>query len=269
MTWYEQLEPIGRDISAIVVFVLLVTGAIVLFGIGFQKLRADRTASASAALSFGFLLLILLTISEFKHVKGFGFDAETWDQQQVEAATLVSQLQGATVATSKELALIASKIGLWDNGPSNDDLMGLILTLNPVLQKAGFDEDKRRELLSPIYQRIDFNFKVQASMDLFLAFKSAYKIPDSESNACRITEDLPASAADFRDRLCNLTKQIYSATEPNVAEFVSLAKSGPLGDDNKMLAGQLQGLAADAEYFKYYHVLRPHDAVPPKAATAQ
>jgi len=31
-------------------------------------------------------------MSKFKHVTGFGFEAETWDEKQVEAAQLVDQL---------------------------------------------------------------------------------------------------------------------------------------------------------------------------------
>jgi hypothetical protein len=49
---------IGRDLSATIVFLLLVAGVLALFYVGFKKLMADKVASASAALSFGFLLVV-------------------------------------------------------------------------------------------------------------------------------------------------------------------------------------------------------------------
>jgi hypothetical protein len=244
---------VGRDLSAIVVFLLLVAGVLALFYVGFKKLMADKVASASAALSFGFLLVVMLTISEFKHVKGFGLDAETWDQKQIEAAQLVDQLKGLTSATSRELALLASKIGLWDNGPSNQDLMGLINTLNPMLAAGGFDSDQRNNLLKPIYERIRLNYTVDAYMDLYQAFQTEYKIVDS--SPCHSAGALPPEAVAYRDKLCQLTKQIYMGGKPDVSLVISSAEGGPIRDKQKLL-DQLIALKADADFFDKMHTLR-------------
>jgi hypothetical protein len=244
---------IGRDLSAIIVFLLLVAGVLALFYVGFKKLMADKVASASAALSFGFLLVVMLTISEFKHVKGFGLDAETWDQKQIEAAKLVDQLKGLTSATSRELALLASKIGLWDNGPSNQDFMSLIRTLNPVLEASGFDSDQRNNLLKPIYERIGFNYTVDAYMDLYQAFQAEYKIV--ESSPCHSASELPPEAAAFREKLCQLTKQIYMGGKPDVSLVISNVEGGPIVDKQKLLDRLLER-KADADFFDKNHILR-------------
>jgi hypothetical protein len=207
----------------------------------------------------------MLTISEFKKVEGFGFHAETWDQKQVEAAKLVDELQGLTEATGRELASLAAKIGLWDNGLSNEELMNLITTLDPVLVRAGFKEDQRKQVLDPIYQRIALNFRLQASLDVFQAFKSEYNIPDSVSNACQIKRsDLPESAAAFADKLCDVNKRLYSPKQPSLTEIMSLAESGPIADNKKPLLTQLNDLATDSAYFNWKSTLRPSNSVSPQ-----
>jgi hypothetical protein len=247
------IEAVARDLAAVVIFTLLVAGVLALFYVGYQKIVADKTASASAAMSFGFLLIIILTISQFKHVKGFGFDAETWDQKQVEAAQLVDQLKGLTKATSRELALVASKIGLWDNGPSNQDLAELANSLNPVLEAGGFDKGQRDELLAPIYDRIEFNYTVDAYSKLYQAFQMQYKVTDA--SACHPTRELLPPAIDFRQKLCHLNGEIYSRGNPDVSQVISFAQSVPL-DNKEDLIKQLLALKTDFEFFKEKHTLR-------------
>ena len=75
--WLSYIEIIGRDIGAFILFTLMISVVLALFYTGFQKVNEDKPASASAAMSFGFLMIVMLTVSQFKHVKGFGFDAET------------------------------------------------------------------------------------------------------------------------------------------------------------------------------------------------
>jgi hypothetical protein len=59
---------------------LLFMGAVVAFR------KTAKTATVASLLSIGFLTLVLLQISKFTHINGFGFEAETWDQKQIEAA---------------------------------------------------------------------------------------------------------------------------------------------------------------------------------------
>jgi hypothetical protein len=270
---FEQLEAYGRDFAAIVVFLLLVAGVLALFFVGFQKLLADKATSASAALSFGFLLVIMLTISEFKHVKGFGFDAETWDQKQIEAGKLVDQLQGLTEVASRELALFATKIGLWDNGPTNRDLMELIDELNPLMIKAGIDERKRNDFLIPIYRRISLNYMVDATTKLNQAINSQYKLGDA--TACRQPAgevSVSTDVAQYRLKLCQLISQTYSELSStgsfDVEKVISLAESGPTLDGKEELVKELRKIDVSAQSFANKSTLRP-DSASPQAPVAQ
>ena len=197
-------------------------------------------------MSFGFLLIVMLTVLQFKHVKGFGFDAETWDQKQVEAAKLVDQLQGLTKATTRELALVASKIGLWDNGPSSQELMGITNTLTPVLKASGFEKEQRDELLSPIQDRIAFNYPVRASSEIFSLFKLQYNVTDS--NPCQSIREVPSPAKEYRQQLCMLVSRIYSKSAASMDDILSLAESYP-ADEKEELIKHLLEIKHEFDYF--------------------
>ena len=70
----------------------------------------DRSGSATAAWSFGFLLFILLLLSKFKRFKGFGFEAELWEQKQAEAAALVDQLKSLSKLIGEQTATVVARI---------------------------------------------------------------------------------------------------------------------------------------------------------------
>jgi hypothetical protein len=82
-------------------------------------------------------------MSKFKHVKGFGFDAETWDEKQVEAAQLVDQLSSISEGLSQQVALLASRIGFWVSGLSNPELAALLRQTTAQLQVTKTISDAR------------------------------------------------------------------------------------------------------------------------------
>jgi len=74
------MNAVANTIAAAGAVALLVTGVI-------QAIRG-LDASVFVLLSFGFLFAVLLLLAKFKHIKGFGFEAEMWEQTQEEAATV-------------------------------------------------------------------------------------------------------------------------------------------------------------------------------------
>jgi hypothetical protein len=252
-----NLEALALKAAAVITFLLLVAGVIALFKAGYQKIIEKDPTSASAALSFGFLLIVMLTISQFKHVKGFGFEAETWDQKQVEAAKLIDQLQALAEATSRELAMVAASVGRWDNGPPNEDLIGMINTLGPILEKSGFDKNRRDTVFAPIFDRVLFNYRVQAYSKVYDAFKRQYNVTDS--NPCHSSQELSPPATEYRRELCDLVGRIYSpnvSVMPDIKAIISIAQKGPL-DHKEILVQQLVVDDADFEFFKTKRELRP------------
>jgi len=50
-----------------------------------------------------------LLLSKFKRFKGFGFEAETWGEKQIEAAALIDRLKSASQFISMQIASLVQK----------------------------------------------------------------------------------------------------------------------------------------------------------------
>jgi preprotein translocase subunit SecY len=73
---------------------ILYIGAPALLVVGIVVAILDRGApSIIAVRGTGFLLVVLLLLAKFKRFKGFGFEAEMWEEKQEEAAVLVDELK--------------------------------------------------------------------------------------------------------------------------------------------------------------------------------
>jgi len=124
---------------------IIAVAACVMLGVGIGLAFTDRTASAGAAWGVGFLLVALLLISKFKRFKGFGFEAEMWEQKQEEAAALVDQLKSLATVISKQMAVIAARVGQWGSALSMTELADLIEDLQEQLKGMDIPSHKVEE----------------------------------------------------------------------------------------------------------------------------
>jgi hypothetical protein len=160
-----MLEFIAVAITAVGAAGLLIVGGILAL--------QDRTTTASAVLGFAFLFVVLLFVSKFKHIHGFGFEAEMWDEKQVQAAELVDKLSTTSVAVGQQVGLIASKLGLWSAGFTNPELADLLDQTDTMLVKADVPKQRREELLAPVYGRIELNYWSAAHQTAVNMFRTA------------------------------------------------------------------------------------------------
>lgn len=95
-----------------VTFIVTALIAVGLFGAGIciSLKKTPKATVVTSVFGFAFLALVLLHVSKFKHVNGFGFEAETWDEKQVEAGKLVDQLSALSDSLSQQVALLASRL---------------------------------------------------------------------------------------------------------------------------------------------------------------
>ena len=151
--------------------------AIALIGISvFVTQRKDSSRTAiTAALSFAFLILILLNVSKFKHVKSFGFEADTWDEQQVKAAELIDKLSNTSEVVNEQIALLASRLGLRGPGLTNPELDELLQHMKLQLRAVSTSNARIDELTSPIKRRIAMNYwsKAQSNLDALYTKQSS------------------------------------------------------------------------------------------------
>lgn len=138
--------------------IIITLGAIFLLGVGIYLAVQDKTATAGTALGFAALFVVLLLLAKFKHVKAFGFEAEMWEQKQVEAAALVDKLTALATLTSEQVALISAKLGLWSGALTNPEMVALMKQAGAVMQSTEVPENRRDEILAPIRDRVLMNY---------------------------------------------------------------------------------------------------------------
>ena len=125
---------------------------------GFYLAMNDKPVPSGMLLGFGFLFVVLLILAKFKRFKGFGFEAELWEDKQIEAAELVNRLRLISVSVAEQVVLISSKLGLWDSGFSFPEMANLLEQANKLLEASGIPETNREDILNPIYKRIELNY---------------------------------------------------------------------------------------------------------------
>lgn len=187
----------------------------------------DRTASATSALGFGFLLVVLLLLAKFKRFKGYGFEAEMWEEKQAEAAKLVERLSTLSDAVAQQVALFASKLGLWDSALTFPQMDALLDDLTAVMPKTS--RSRREAILAPLYSRIERDYWAAAQRSLqaaLLAQDSRKSAPmgaglvEDQKTAITLAQDLQNDRASFGQ----LTIDQFAAKK-SLAPLISFAQN--------------------------------------------
>lgn len=82
----------------------------------------------------------------------------TWDEKQVEAAKLVDLLSSMTEALSQQIALLSSRVGLFDSALTIPELMDVYQRTKKQLVAASSPKSRRDEVLEPLRRRIILDF---------------------------------------------------------------------------------------------------------------
>jgi hypothetical protein len=151
MNWPPDRETATGWLSAISAVILLSAGVVLAF--------ANRLTTATAAWGFGFLFVILLLLSKFKRFKGFGFEAEMWEEKQIEAAALIDQLKSASQFIGRQAASLVPKTTL-----SVSELGKGLEEMRQQLNAMDMPATEREKALQPLYQRIEDSY-LRLAMD--------------------------------------------------------------------------------------------------------
>jgi hypothetical protein len=215
---------------------ILSIGAVSLLAVGGYLAFLDKTASAAAVLGFAFLLLVLLLLAKFKRFKGFGFEAEMWEEKQVEAAELVDRLTVLSQAISQQVALIASRLGLWGGSLSNPEIADLAEQVSQLLRTGGATQSRINEILDPVYVRIEQNYWMAVHRLIHQALQGKGSIADRQQ-----FEQI--SLAQF-------------FTDRSIKPLISFAKSCHDLAEVKQIQAELNELNLDFEHFQRSRSLR-------------
>jgi hypothetical protein len=98
-------------------------------------------------LGFEFLFVVSLLLAKFKRVKGFGFEAEMWEEKQEEAAALVASLKQVQFAYAKAVFGILADVDVSENPNKyarRDAIKKLVVE---EAERAGLNQKEMREIL--------------------------------------------------------------------------------------------------------------------------
>lgn len=91
--------------------------ALLIFAI--WKLEQLQVGEFTALFAVAFFCWFYANISRFKRFKGFGFEAELWEDKQREAEKLIDRLKAIVGLYSRELLLLKTREGRWGGGGGN------------------------------------------------------------------------------------------------------------------------------------------------------
>lgn len=84
---------------------------IVFLGYSTLLVWREQFVDAGVVFGFGFLSFVYANVSRFKRFKGFGFEAELWEDKQKEAEELINKLRTVVSIYSHEVILGKIKLG--------------------------------------------------------------------------------------------------------------------------------------------------------------
>lgn len=234
-------------------------GAAALLGVGIWLLVRGFPRRAAVPLACCVALAVVLVGARFNHVKGFGLEAELWTDKQAEAVALVDRLKVLSLASSEQAALLASRLGRWESGLTNRELVNLLQQTAQLLDTLQIDKERQEEILSPIRTRLEMNFAAAAYLAIDGALRDkAAQINTSLANATSeqrpaLTTQMQSVDADMRAFVAIdiLRKFPASKTLDPLVEFAKGAHSL-----TPAAATEVSELAADLKQFQTTRTLR-------------
>ncbi len=111
-------------------------------------LYEEKIAFSSAVFAISFFAFFYSNLSRFKRFKGFGFEAELWEDKQREAADLIERLKSVVSIYTREIVLNNVLRGRWGDGGNWEARWALYDELvsqhNALGQKIDFNELKQK-----------------------------------------------------------------------------------------------------------------------------
>lgn len=208
---------------------------------------------AQGVLVFAFLVLVLLVCYRFKHVKGFGFEAEMWDQKQTDAAKLIDRLKLLSESNAQQMGLIAAHLGIMDSGLTNPQLAELLTQTEQTLAAVDTPKSKRDEFTAPLIERIKKNYVFAAKRVADQKYKQAMEeIGNSIHTANSDTRDAliakSAQLSQLRQKINHLPmKQFLEANSLN--PMIDVVRASPTFNTRDKLLETLSEFNDDLRFF--------------------
>jgi hypothetical protein len=126
--------------------------ACVLFLAGIGLGYKGDTESAGITFGAGIFALIFVFLSQFKRFKGFGIEAELWEQKQEEAAKLIETLRALSLVASEQLINLSARLNRIGTPVTRKELFDLVDRLEDVLTYIEVPTADREKLKTDFYR---------------------------------------------------------------------------------------------------------------------
>ncbi len=245
------IRKVTMSVRDIISSVIIAGGAVGLLIIGGILAYNNQTGAAKAALGFAFLFSVLLVAARFKRFKGFGFEAEMWDQKQIEAAALIDRLSILSATSAEQTGLIASHLGLMDSGFTNPELAELLNQMERTLSATDIEKSKRNAFAAPVIKRIKKNYVFVATYVTEKAYTIGVEDIERSPRTGALHEDLIAKCSQlnlFRHNLNNIREKLLIELN-SLTPLIDVVKASPDFNGRDRLLGTLSELDEDLKYF--------------------
>lgn len=137
-----------NDCFRIGVFILTaglhITGAMLAYN--------DKTASASIVFGAAIMCMIFLFLSQFKTFKGFGVQAELWEEKQVEVVKLLDSLRPATAELGRMIITMAARMGRVESTMNRTEMIETTKNIERLLKSLNVDPSEIEKVKTSYYK---------------------------------------------------------------------------------------------------------------------
>ncbi len=118
------------------------------FCMGLYQVHLGNLKNAGTAIGAGAIILVFAFLSQFKRFKGFGIEAETWEQTMEEAKDLIAELRQLSVLTAEHLLSVAVRLGRADTHLSRRERFELRQKIEKMLADSGIASEEIKRVTS-------------------------------------------------------------------------------------------------------------------------
>jgi hypothetical protein len=116
---------------------VLCLGSMLLFALGAYLAYEDKVGSATTVFGSAIVCTIFVYLTRFKTFKGFGIQAELWEDKQIEAAKLIDSLKPMTNELGRLLITIAARMGRCNSAMNRAEMLEITENIERLLKALG------------------------------------------------------------------------------------------------------------------------------------
>ncbi|MCA8929932.1 MAG: hypothetical protein KDC18_17870 [Alphaproteobacteria bacterium] len=189
----------------------LLAGACILLSV--WMVISEKTQTATLTFGFGVVLLFLALISRFKKFKGFGLEAELWENKQEEAEKIITLMRSQSLILSKQIIELMGSTGRFYSIRNRQMLFDASENLDRSLRNLGASDKEIDDVMHGLhyFHAIDIshlifgefnkiiNEKINKNREkILLKFGSPIKDIDGFNSAMKLHNNLTEQRMDTK-----------------------------------------------------------------------